>query len=51
MCSLRNMPRLQNEVDYTVDEKLRTAAMTEAGVAKVEKCLASITYSMIATLP
>lgn len=33
------VPRLQNEVDYTVDEKLRTAAMTEAGVAKVEKML------------
>jgi len=35
----RIVPRLQNEIDYTVDEKAKTAAMTEAGVAKVEKML------------
>jgi len=35
----RVVPKLQPEVDYTVDEKARTAAMTEAGVAKVEKML------------
>mgnify|MGYP000998096850 CR=1 FL=1 len=35
----RIVPQLQNEIDYTVDEKAKTAAMTEAGVAKVEKML------------
>lgn len=35
----RIVPKLQPETDYTVDEKARTAAMTEAGVAKVERML------------
>ncbi|MCL1873560.1 MAG: preprotein translocase subunit SecA [Clostridiales bacterium] len=33
------IPRLRKEDDYTVDEKLRTAALTEDGVAKMEKAL------------
>lgn len=33
------VPRLKAEVDYNVDEKARTASMTEEGVAKVEKIL------------
>src|SRR5438034_1221819 len=35
----RVIPRLQKEIDYAVDEKLRTAALTEEGVAKVERLL------------
>jgi preprotein translocase subunit SecA len=35
----RIVPRLRQEEDYTVDEKARTVAMTETGVAKVEKML------------
>ena len=35
----RIVPRLQPEADYTTDEKARTVAMTETGVAKVEKML------------
>ncbi|MGO0121939.1 preprotein translocase subunit SecA [Desulfothermobacter acidiphilus] len=35
----RIAPRLVPEVDYTVDEKARTVAVTESGVAKVEKWL------------
>ncbi|MEW6301774.1 MAG: preprotein translocase subunit SecA, partial [Thermodesulfobacteriota bacterium] len=35
----RVIPRLQKDVDYTVDEKLRTATLTEEGVAKVERIL------------
>jgi len=35
----RVMPRLQREIDYTIDEKLRTATLTEEGVAKVERIL------------
>ena len=31
------VPRLKRDEDYTVDEKARTVALTEAGVAKVEK--------------
>ncbi len=33
------VPRLIRDVDYTVDEKARTVAVTESGVAKVEKFL------------
>ena len=35
----RVIPRLKPEDDYTIDEKLRTAALTEDGVSKVEKLL------------
>ncbi len=35
----RVIPRLQREVDYAIDEKLRTATLTEEGVAKVERIL------------
>jgi preprotein translocase subunit SecA len=35
----RVIPRLRNEEDYSVDEKLRTVALTEDGVSKVEKLL------------
>lgn len=33
------VPKLRNEIDYTVDEKAKTVAITEAGVAKVEELL------------
>ncbi len=33
------MPRLKAEEDYVVDEKLKTAALTESGVARVENML------------
>jgi preprotein translocase subunit SecA len=33
------VPRLESEVDYEVDEKAKTAAVTEEGVAKVEQML------------
>ncbi|MDD2221807.1 MAG: preprotein translocase subunit SecA, partial [Clostridia bacterium] len=33
------VPRLKNEVDYTVDEKTRTVALTEQGSEKVESML------------
>jgi preprotein translocase subunit SecA len=33
------VPRLQREVDYEIDEKAKTAAVTEEGVEKVEKML------------
>lgn len=33
------VPSLKNEVDYNVDEKVRTVTMTEEGIAKVEKIL------------
>lgn len=33
------VPKLQREVDYTVDEKTRQAAITEEGVEKLEKWL------------
>jgi preprotein translocase subunit SecA len=33
------IPRLKREEDYTVDEKARTAALTEEGVARAEKIL------------
>jgi preprotein translocase subunit SecA len=33
------IPRLKQEEDYTLDEKLRTAALTEEGVARVENML------------
>ncbi len=33
------MPLLQKEEDYTIEEKSKTAALTENGVAKVEKAL------------
>lgn len=35
----RLVPRLQEERDYTVDEKAQTATLTEEGVARVEKLL------------
>lgn len=35
----RVIPRLQKEVDYAIDEKLRTATLTEEGIAKVERIL------------
>ncbi len=31
--------RLENDVDYTVDEKLRAASLTEAGIDKIEQWL------------
>jgi preprotein translocase subunit SecA len=33
------VPRLRREEDYNVDEKARTVALTEEGVAKIEKAL------------
>ena len=33
----RVVPRLDKETDYTVDDKTRSAALTEVGIAKVEK--------------
>jgi preprotein translocase subunit SecA len=33
----RIIPQLEKETDYTVDEKTRSAALTEDGIAKVEK--------------
>lgn len=33
------IPVLQKEADYTIEEKSRTAALTEAGVMKLEKAL------------
>src|SRR5690606_30417265 len=33
------VPRLKRDEDYTVDEKTRQVAVTEEGVAKVEKML------------
>jgi preprotein translocase subunit SecA len=35
----RLVPRLRREEDYTVDEKARTVALTEEGVARVERML------------
>ncbi len=35
----RLVPRLQQEADYTIDEKARSASPTEEGVAKMEKWL------------
>ena len=35
----RVIPRLQHELDYAIDEKLKTATLTEEGVAKVERIL------------
>src|SRR5271170_3421147 len=35
----RIVPRLRNEEDFTVDEKLRTVALTEEGVAQTERLL------------
>jgi preprotein translocase subunit SecA len=35
----RIVPRLKNEIDYTIDEKTRSAALTEDGVAKAESLL------------
>jgi preprotein translocase subunit SecA len=36
----RIIPRLHNESDYTIDEKMRSVALTEEGVAKTERLLA-----------
>jgi preprotein translocase subunit SecA len=36
----RLIPRLHNESDYTIDEKMRSVALTEEGVAKTERLLA-----------
>ncbi|HYH02636.1 MAG TPA: DEAD/DEAH box helicase, partial [Bacillota bacterium] len=33
------VPKLRNEEDYTIDEKAKTIAITEAGVAKVEQMI------------
>ena len=33
------VPRLTNEEDYTVDEKMKSISITEAGIAKVEQSL------------
>ena len=33
------VPRLIREIDYTIDEKLRTATLTEEGVSKCERLL------------
>ena len=33
------IPLLQNEIDFTIDEKARSSTLTEAGVRKVEKRL------------
>lgn len=35
----RIVPRLKSNVDYEVDEKMRTVAITESGITKVEKAL------------
>ncbi len=35
----RLVPRLERELDYTVDEKLRSVSLTESGVEKIEKAL------------
>ena len=35
----RVIPRLRNEEDYNIDEKLKTVALSEEGVSKVEKML------------
>ncbi len=35
----RIVPRLRNEEDFTVDEKLRSVALTEEGVSKAERLL------------
>jgi preprotein translocase subunit SecA len=35
----RLVPRLQRDVDYTVDEKLRSISLTESGIEKIEKAL------------
>lgn len=35
----RLVPRLHNEVDYTVDEKARNVTLTEEGVSRMEKAL------------
>ena len=35
----RIIPRLHNESDYTIDEKMRSVALTEEGVAKAERLL------------
>ncbi|MDI6858173.1 MAG: preprotein translocase subunit SecA [Dehalococcoidia bacterium] len=35
----RLVPRLQQEVDYTIDEKMRSVALTEQGIAKLEQWL------------
>lgn len=35
----RIIPQLRREVDYNVDEKLKTVALSEEGVARVEKML------------
>src|SRR5262249_27090276 len=35
----RIIPRLKNETDYTIDEKHRSATLTEEGIAKCERLL------------
>ena len=35
----RLIPRLQPEIDYTIDEKMRSAILTESGIGKMEKWL------------
>lgn len=36
----RIIPRLQKDADYTIDEKMRSVALTEEGIAKAERLLA-----------
>jgi preprotein translocase subunit SecA len=35
----RLVPRLDRDIDYTVDEKLRSISLTESGIEKIEKAL------------
>lgn len=35
----RIIPRLKTDIDYTVDEKLKTVVLTEEGIEKIEKIL------------
>ena len=35
----RIMPRLQKDVDYEIDEKMRAVTLTEAGIEKIERIL------------
>jgi preprotein translocase subunit SecA len=36
----RIIPRLQKDADYTIDEKMRSVALTDEGIAKAERLLA-----------
>jgi preprotein translocase subunit SecA len=39
------IPRLQEDVDYNIDEKMRAATLTDQGIEKVEKILGMDIYS------